>query len=132
MKTKKVEKKSTPVPTMTEGQLRNARRLIRAECANYCDGQCLVLDYTGDGCVCVQWISYSLLCKWFRECVLPLDEKLQLALGLAKSIRKCKMCGRDFSPKTKRTWYCSECMPFIRRQQVKEATQRYRENKEGQ
>lgn len=126
MKTKKAEKKLAPIPTMVEGQLRNTRRLIRAECANYCDGQCLVLDYTGDGCVCVQWISYSLLCRWFRECVLPLDEKLQLALGLAKNIRKCKMCGREFQPKSNRSLYCPVCSRINRKKENSGAAQRYR------
>ena len=131
MKTKKAEKKPAPIPTMTEGQLRNARRLIRAECANYCDGQCLVLDYTDDGCVCVQWISYSLLCKWFRECVLPLDEKLQLALGLTKNIRKCKMCGRDFQPKSNRSLYCPVCSGINRKKENSGAAQRYRDRKQN-
>ena len=44
---------------MTEGQLRRARKLIRRLCANYDEGNCLALD-EGEGCVCVQSISYSL------------------------------------------------------------------------
>ena len=49
-------------PRMTEGQLRRARKLIRRLCANYDEGNCLALD-EGEGCVCVQSISYSLLCR---------------------------------------------------------------------
>ena len=30
----------------------------------------------GEECVCVQSISYSLLCLWFRTAVLPLDKEL--------------------------------------------------------
>ena len=48
-------------------QYRRARRLVR-ECCNYDNGQCMVLD-EGDGCVCVQSISHSLLCRWFRAAV---------------------------------------------------------------
>ena len=48
-------------------QYRRARRLVR-ECCNYDNGQCMVLD-EGDGCVCVQSVSYSLLCRWFRAAV---------------------------------------------------------------
>ena len=51
---------------MTEGQLRRARKLIRRLCANYDEGNCLALD-EGEGCVCVQSISYSLLCRYFKE-----------------------------------------------------------------
>lgn len=53
---------------MTEGQLRRARKLIRRLCANYDEGNCLALD-EGEGCVCVQSISYSLLCRYFKEAV---------------------------------------------------------------
>ena len=56
-------------PRMTEGQLRRARKLIRRLCANYDEGNCLALD-EGEGCVCVQSISYSLLCRYFKEAVL--------------------------------------------------------------
>ena len=59
-------------PRMTEGQLRRARKLIRRLCANYDEGNCLALD-EGEGCVCVQSISYSLLCRYFKEAVLPAD-----------------------------------------------------------
>ena len=59
-------------------QYRRARRLVR-ECCNYDNGQCMALD-EGDGCVCVQSISHSLLCRWFRAAVLPLDHQLETAV----------------------------------------------------
>ena len=65
---------------MTEGQLRRARKLIRRLCANYDEGNCLALD-EGEGCVCVQGISYSLLCRYFKEAVLPADAELCAATG---------------------------------------------------
>ena len=37
-----------------------ARRLVH-ECCNYDEGNCLLLD-DGEPCVCVQSISYSLMC----------------------------------------------------------------------
>ena len=49
-------------------QRRRCNRLIRKLCANFDDGNCLVLD-EGDGCVCVQMISLSLICKYFRNAV---------------------------------------------------------------
>ena len=42
-------------------------------------GNCLLLD-DGEPCVCVQSISFSLMCRWFRVAVLPLDEELAAAL----------------------------------------------------
>ena len=39
---------------------------------NYDCGNCLLLD-NGEECVCPQSITYSLICKWFRAAVLPLD-----------------------------------------------------------
>lgn len=66
------------IPAMDYRQYRRARRLVR-ECCNYDNGQCIMLD-EGDGCVCVQSISHSLLCRWFRVAVLPLDHQLETAL----------------------------------------------------
>ena len=45
-------------------QHRRARRLVH-ECCNYDGGNCLLLD-DGEPCVCVQSISLSLMCHWFR------------------------------------------------------------------
>lgn len=54
---------------LTPSQRRRCNRLIKKLCANYDDGNCLPLD-EGDGCVCVQMISLSLICKYFRNAVL--------------------------------------------------------------
>lgn len=62
------------IPRMNYRQYRKARRLTH-ECCNYCDGNCLLLD-DGEECVCVQSISYSVLCRWFQAAVLPLDAAL--------------------------------------------------------
>ena len=75
---------------MTEGQLRRARKLIRRLCANYDEGNCLALD-EGEGCVCVQSISYSLLCRYFKEAVLPADAELCAAIGQgADELKRCR------------------------------------------
>ena len=60
-----------------------ARRLVH-ECCNYDEGNCLLLD-DGEPCVCVQSISYSLMCRWFRVAVLPLDG--ELASWVSKGMR---------------------------------------------
>ena len=59
--------KSEPIPVMDYRQYRRVRRLVH-ECCNYIDGNCIALD-DGEECVCVQSISYSLLCRWFRAAV---------------------------------------------------------------
>ena len=73
------------IPRMNYPQYRKARKLTH-ECCNYCDGNCLLLD-DGEECVCVQSISYSLLCRWFRAAVLPLDGALYAEI-MAR-VRKC-------------------------------------------
>ena len=55
-------------PYMDYPQYRAARRLVH-ECCNYDNGNCILLD-NGEPCVCVQSISYSLICRWFRIAVL--------------------------------------------------------------
>lgn len=68
---------TSDIPRMDYRQYRAARRLVH-ECCNYEDGNCILLD-DGEPCVCVQSISYSLLCRWFRIAVLPLDKELETA-----------------------------------------------------
>ena len=50
---------------MTPAQRKRANALIRRECCNCEDGNCIVLD-DGDTCTCPQMISFSVCCKWFR------------------------------------------------------------------
>ena len=87
-------------PRMDYRQYRTMRRLVR-ECCNYDGGNCLLLD-DGEECVCVQSISYSLLCRWFRVAVLPLDGELSAALLRRGSRKRCAVCGAAFVPKSNR------------------------------
>ena len=66
------------IPHMNYQQYRTARRLVHS-CYNYDCGNCLLLD-DGEKCVCPQSITYSLVCRWFRAAVLPLDAGLCAAL----------------------------------------------------
>ena len=47
---------------LTPSQRSRCNRLIKRLCANYDDGNCLLLD-DGEPCICPQTISYSLLCR---------------------------------------------------------------------
>ena len=94
---------------MTYQQYRAVRRLVHS-CCNYQDGNCLLLD-DGEECVCVQSISYSLICRWFRAAVLPLDESL---------------CGGWYIPKSNRAKYCPDCAEQERRRKTRERVRRHR------
>lgn len=67
------------IPRLTYQQYRAVRRLVH-DCCNYDGGNCLALDDGWEPCVCVQSITYSLVCKWFRAAVLPTDKGLCAAL----------------------------------------------------
>ena len=103
-----------PIPHMTYQQYRTARRLVH-QCCNYDDGNCLVLE-----CVCVQSISYSLLCRWFRAAVLPLDTGLCAALLYHEQMKPCIICGGSFVPKSNRAKYCPDCAVAARRRKEAE------------
>lgn len=66
------------LPSLTPKQRQRANALIKRLCANYDNGNCLALD-NGEPCVCVQSISYSLLCEYFRSAVLPAEPLLEAA-----------------------------------------------------
>ena len=100
-------------PCMDYPQYRAARRLVH-ECCNYDNGNCILLD-NGEPCVCVQSISYSLLCRWFIAAVLPLDGKLEAALLHRADRKRCTECGGYFLPKSNRGKYCPDCAARVRR-----------------
>ena len=83
------------------------------------------------GRVCVQSISCSLLCRWFRVAVLPLDESLEAALLRQKEQKRCTVCGQPFLPGSNRAKYCKICAINIHRRQ-KTASDRKRRAACGQ
>ena len=117
------------IPVMTYSQCRRARKLVHL-CCNYESGNCLALD-DGEECVCIQSISYSLLCRWFRSAVLPLDESLETALLYRKEQKRCTVCGQFFLPGSNRAKCCKSCAAIIHRRQ-KTASDRKRRAACGQ
>lgn len=97
------------IPHMNYQQYRTARRLVHS-CCNYDCGNCLLLD-DGEECICPQSITYSLICKWFRAAVLPLDASLCAALFPNPVVgqRRCRECKCLFTPPKRNTLYCSAC-----------------------
>ena len=58
------------------GQFRKVSRLVRRECCNCMDGNCLLLD-DGEENSCVQLISkYGIYCNYLLKCILPAFPKL--------------------------------------------------------
>ena len=101
---------------LTQEQMPAVRRLVK-QCCNFDHGECIALD-DGAGCCCVQTISYSLLCKWFRAAVLPLDPALEASL-LGGQTKRCASCGEAFVPGSNRAKYCPACSK--KRRKTKEA-----------
>ena len=113
------------LPVMDYQQYRRVRRLVH-ECCNYDDGDCFLLD-DGEGFICVQSISYTLMCQWFRVAVLPLDRELENALFHRVDAKKCSICGGLFLPGSNRAKYCSDCAARMKKIN---ATQRKRKQRQ--
>ena len=109
---------------MNYQQYRTGWRLVHS-CCNYDCGNCLLLD-DGEECVCPQSITYSLICKWFRAAVLPLDAGLCAALLYRDRMKPCAICGGYFLPNSNRAKYCPECAEQERRRKTRDRVRRHR------
>lgn len=105
---------------LTPGQVRSVRGLTK-RCCNFLDGDCLLLDG-----VCPQYISQSLLCRWFRRAVLPEQPKLEQSILTPKKLHRCQVCGKDFLARSGRAKYCRECVAKVHRQQKTKSARRRR------
>jgi hypothetical protein len=77
-------------------QARKVHRLIREECCNCIDGNCILLDD-----VCVQLISpHNIYCNYFLRAVLPLDKNLSEELR-SKDSKRYEVCEKYFVPRSK-------------------------------
>ena len=111
---------------LNDAQHRRVKKLTRCHCANNVRGCCLLLD-DGEPCVCVQAISYSLLCRYFREAVLPADRELCADLAATADTRKkCELCGKPVPARSNRAKYCDRCAPYAARRNAAERKRRQR------
>ena len=110
---------------MTPVQRKQANALIRRECCNCEDGNCIVLD-DGDTCTCPQMVSFSVCCKWFRWAVLPLDGTLEAEIYRGRDLKRCAVCGGVFVPKSNRGKYCPDCAARVHRRQKTESERKRR------
>ncbi len=113
------------IKRLTPPQSRRVNALVKKECCNCFDGNCILLD-DGDECVCPQLISYSLLCKWFRAAVLPLDKVLYAELYAARDKRRCLVCGASFASSSNNVKYCPDCRKRITNRQAAERMRKRR------
>ena len=116
---------SDNLPHMDYRQHRRARRLVH-ECCNYDEGNCLLLD-DGEPCVCVQSISFSLMCHWFRVAVLPLDGELAAASCAGEAGNGVPSAGRPLSPKSNRGKYCPDCAGRMKKIKAAERKRKQRQ-----
>ena len=110
---------------MTPAQRKQANALIRRECCNCEDGDCIALD-DGDTCTCPQMISFSVCCKWFRWSILPQIGMLEAEIFRDKELKRCAVCGRVFVPKSNRGKYCPDCAARVHRRQKTESERKRR------
>lgn len=109
------------------GQFRKVSRLVRRECCNCMDGNCLLLD-DGETHTCVQLISkYHIFCNHFKDAVLPLDKELYRKLICGNDYKRCQSCGTRFYSKARNKRYCNQCAERIKRQKAAERKRRQRE-----
>ena len=105
---------------LTPGQLRSVRGLTK-RCCSFLDGDCLLLDGA-----CPQYISRSLICRWFRHAVLPEQPKLEQAILNPKKLHRCAVYGKGFLVRSGRAKYCPICAKDVHRQQkAKSARKRW-------
>ena len=65
----------------------------------------------------VQGISYSLLCNWFRNAVLPADHELLADVMRERPGKRCAVCGKPVYSSSNRAKYCPACAKQERRKQ---------------
>ena len=110
---------------MTPTQRKQANALIRRECCNFENGNCIALD-DGEPCACPQAISFSVCCKWFRRAVLPLAGTLEAEIFRGQDLKRCAVCGSVFVPKSNRGKYCPDCAARVHRRQKTESERKRR------
>lgn len=113
------------IKRLTPHQSRRVNALVKKECCNCFDGNCILLD-DEDECICPQLISYSLLCKWFRVAILPIDKVLYAELYAIEDRRRCLVCGASFASSSNNVKYCPDCRKRITNRQ---ATERMRKRR---
>lgn len=109
-----IETKRNKLLRMKPEQFQEARKLIQKTCANYNSGNCLLLD-DGEPCRCPQLGAYSVICRYFRDAVLPGDMRLYYSVIGQKPKCYCILCGSPVYSSSNRAKYCPSCAKKERR-----------------
>lgn len=111
---------------LTAEQLKKVKTLVRKECCNHSEGNCVLMD-DGDEHSCPQLNNLHLTCTWFVEAVLPLHSGLCAEIYQhERVVKKCAVCGKEIQQASNRAKYCKKCVTVIKRKQHQIAQQKYR------
>lgn len=89
---------------LTNKQMKIIRKLVKEECANYIQGECIILNGK-----CPQLSDKCNLCSYFKKSVLPLDEYLYSEVTREGFNKRCENCNVLFTSNAKNTRFCSKC-----------------------
>ena len=119
MKLKPTERKPDgSLPRMMPRQRQAAVKLIQQICCNNDNGNCILLD-DGEPCPCVQSISHSVNCRYFRWVLLEDKEgqSLKAELFRDETTKRCIICGKAFQSRSNNAKYCGGCVDDVQRKQ---------------
>ncbi len=118
------------------------RRTVKAHCANFKDGGCLLLD--GMPCLLFRELMDGQepnRCTWFEDAVLAnspaleveYNRKLAAYLGEDTTVKqdtaKCQRCRKPFVKKSNSAKFCDECKVIEYRRSKAKASRQYRRRK---
>ena len=63
---------------------------------------------------CPQLASNSLICKYFRDAVLPYNKLLHAQIMGHECVRGCEVCGKTFRAVNNRAKFCERCTKIER------------------
>lgn len=110
---------------MNTQQKQKAFTLIKSSCANYYEGNCLLMD-DGEPHPCPQLITASLICRYFRDAVLPADKELHTEILGPEAVKTCEVCKKPFRAISNRAKYCARCAQKVRLKRQREYMQKPR------
>lgn len=108
-----LEEKMSGIIRLSPEQFRKVKALVRKKCCNHeAGGECSLL-----GDKCPQLLSPSLMCRWCKSAIVPLDKSLSFELfgtegGLIKTA--CEKCGKSFVKTGNRQKLCPNCAEKVR------------------
>lgn len=111
------------LPQMTGRQRYRANALIKKLCANYDDGNCLLLDEGGRLRLRTEYILLAFV-RYFRSAVLPADPALEAEI-LGMHPDRCVFCGAPIIKRGNRKKYCEKCAGY----RIQKAAGRVRKKK---